>query len=59
VRLDIPVDRSFFEEMAKAWKENRKEDSRSSTAGGTSCRPAEPVARGAARPKLEAAGVAP
>jgi len=58
VRLDIPVDRSFFEEMAKAWKENRKEDHAKLNRAGNYLQAAEPVAR-ALRPKLEAAGVTP
>src|SRR6185295_19964264 len=57
-RLDIPVDRSFFEEMSKAWKENRKEDHAKLNRAGNYLQAAEPVAK-ALRPKLEAAGVYP
>jgi hypothetical protein len=57
-RLDIPVDRSFFEEMSKAWKENRKEDHARLNRAGNYLKAAEPVAR-ALKPKLEAAGVYP
>jgi hypothetical protein len=58
VRLDIPVDRSFFEEMAKAWKENRKDDHSRLNRAGNYLKAAEPVAN-ALRPRLEAAGVYP
>jgi hypothetical protein len=57
-RLDIPVDRSFFEEMSRAWKENRKEDHAKLNRAGNYLKAAEPVAR-ALRPKLEAAGISP
>lgn len=57
-RLDIPVDRSFFEEMSRAWKENRKEDHAKLNRAGNYLKAAEPVAR-ALKPKLEAAGVSP
>src|SRR5262249_44072238 len=57
-RLDIPVDRSFFEEMSLAWKENRKEDHAKLNRAGNYLKAAEPVAR-ALRPKLEAAGISP
>jgi hypothetical protein len=57
-RLGSPVDRSFFEEMSKAWKENRKEDFSKLNRAGNYLKAAEPVAR-ALRPKLEAAGIAP
>ncbi len=57
-RLDIPVDRSFFEEMSKAWKENRKEDHARLNRAGNYLKAAEPVAK-ALKPKLEAAGVYP
>jgi hypothetical protein len=57
-RLDIPVDRTFFEEMSKAWKENRKEDHAKLNRAGNYLKAAEPVAK-ALRPKLEAAGVYP
>jgi hypothetical protein len=57
-RLDIPVDRSFFEEMSRAWKENRKEDHALLNRAGNYLKAAEPVAR-ALKPKLEAAGVYP
>jgi hypothetical protein len=57
-RLDIPVDRSFFEEMSKAWKENRKEDHAALNRAGNYLKAAEPVAR-ALKPKLETAGVYP
>ncbi len=57
-RLDLPVDRSFFEDMSKAWKENRKEDHARLNRAGNYLKAAEPVAR-ALKPKLEAAGVYP
>lgn len=57
-RLDIPIDRTFFEEMSRAWKENRKEDHAKLNRAGNYIKAAEPVAR-ALRPKLEAAGVYP
>jgi hypothetical protein len=58
IRLDIPVDRSFFEEMSKAWKENRKEDHARLNRAGNYLKAAESVAK-ALKPKLEAAGVYP
>jgi hypothetical protein len=57
-RLDLPVDRSFFEEMSKAWKENRKEDHARLNRAGNYLNAAESVAK-ALKPKLEAAGVYP
>ncbi|MBI3856813.1 MAG: hypothetical protein HY293_14085, partial [Planctomycetes bacterium] len=57
-RLDIPVDRTFFEEMSRAWKENRKEDHAKLNRAGNYLKAAEPVAK-ALKPKLEAAGITP
>lgn len=57
-RLDIPVDRSFFMEMSKAWKENRKDEHAALNRAGNYLKAAEPLAK-ALKPKLEAAGIAP
>ncbi|HXX93649.1 MAG TPA: hypothetical protein VEN81_08440, partial [Planctomycetota bacterium] len=57
-RLGIEIDRSFFQAMTKAWKENRKDDHARLNRAGNYLKAAEPVARALA-PKLEAIGVGP
>ncbi len=57
-RLGIEVDRSFFEDLSRAWKENRKDDYSKLNRSGNYLKAAEPLAR-ELRPKLDAAGIAP
>src|SRR5439155_23637339 len=57
-KLGIELDRTFFQAMSKAWKENRKEDHAGLNRAGNYLKAAEPVAA-ALRPKLEAIGVRP
>jgi hypothetical protein len=57
-RLGIELDRSFFQAMTRAWKENRKEDHAKLNRAGNYLRAAEPVAA-ALRPKLSAIGLRP
>ncbi len=57
-KLGMELDRSFFQAMSKAWKENRKEDHAKLNRAGNYLKAAEPVAA-ALRPKLEAIGVKP
>jgi hypothetical protein len=57
-KLGLEIDRSFFQAMTKAWKENRKEDHAKLNRAGNYLKAAEPVAA-ALRPRLEAIGVRP
>jgi hypothetical protein len=57
-KLGMEIDRSFFQAMTKAWKENRKEDHAKLNRAGNYLKAALPVAE-ALRPRLEAIGVRP